>query len=445
MTREEQDAALLVAVKKAANETIDKAFAEKLDARMESNTAIKALIDLQKQLTDSKAMEDIVKIKASVAAFETAVTELKEKMEKKPAKKANKFSGSLGHLFAKGLGELHAKGMFEKLKSGSVQQLMVTTSKNTYGEKVDNPMSDATSVVPIGSGVAFSLTQFEPGLTRVTRRKPFITQLVDLARTMEKIVAWVEQTNIDTGVAFTTAEGASQSGNYGSFRWTENSANVQKIDALSKVTKEMLDDLQAAQGEVNTEILELIALKLDSQVLNGNGTSPNLKGILQYAQAFSNFGGLSVAAPNNYDALVAAILQIRANGTVVGETINIFEPTDIVMHPTDIAQMELTKDTLNRYVMQLYPDLAAGGKTLANCKITENIGMTQGSFLVMDATKSHVRIREDAQITMGYVGNDFQDDLVTIKGVLRAAHFIKTNQVKAFVSDTFANAQAALV
>lgn len=449
MTPEERDAALLVAVRKAANEEIERAFTDKLGEKLDAHVAIKALKDLQSKLTEAKTLEDVPALKKEVDAFKQAITELKAKMEIKPAKKAGKLSGNFSNLINKGLADLHARGMFAKLQNKEVSQLRVTTSKNSYGEKVDNPMSDATSVVPIGTGVPFSLTQFEPGLTRVTRRKPFITELVDLARTMEKLVAWVEQTDIDTGIAFNTAEGGSQAGNYGSFRWTENSQKVEKIDALTKVTREMLDDLQAAQSEIQTELIELIQLRLDSQVMSGNGTSPQLKGILQYAQAFSNFGSLSVAAPNNYDALIAAILQIRANGTASGisgggEIINIFEPTDIVMNPVDFVQMDLTKDSLNRYVREYYPQFD-GTNLLGGCRITENIGIASGSYLVMDAKKSHVRIREDAEITMGYVNTDFQDDLVTIKGVLRASHFIKSNQVKAFVSDTFANTKSLLV
>lgn len=448
---------------------IDESF-KKANEVFGATPIVKELIDIQKRLTENKTIEEVTSLKAQLKGIEDSLLVMKGNQEKfnTPKQKAitkKNMLGMIGKSFALGIIDLHAKGMVDKFIRKEVRELRIITSKNHIDEKghnvkldvnlglaakVDNPMSDATSVVPIGSGVPFSLTQFEPGLTRVSRRKPFIIQLIDLARTMTQIVAWVEQTNIDTGVAFSIAEGAAGSGTYGSFRWTENSTTAQRIQAMSKITNEMLADVTNAQNEVQTEIMELLALKLDQQVLNGNGAAPQLKGILQYAQAFANAGSLSVAAPNNYDAVIAAILQIKINGVksgiaAAGEVINIFDANEIVMHPADVAQMDLTKDTLTRYVLdqQTFPS-SLTAKAIAGLTITENIGMTQGSVLVMDASKSHARIREDAEIVLGYNSTDFQDNMVSVKGTLRAAHYIKSNQVNAFVSDTFANIKTSI-
>lgn len=451
---------------------IDESF-KKVNDIVGSHVVVKELVDIQKRLSENKTIEDVTALKTQLAGIESTLLTIKADNERFAAPKQKSISkknmiGMIGKSFGLGITDLHAKGMLDKFIRKEVRELRVITSLNHIDEKghniklvpnfgmaakVDNPMSDATSVVPIGSGVPFSLTQFEPGLTRVSRRKPFITQLIDLARTMTQIVAWVEQTNIDTGVAFSITEGAAGSGTYGSFRWTENSVTAQRIQTMSKITNEMLADLSNAQNEVQVEIMELLALKLDQQILNGSGGAPQLKGILQYAQAFSNAGSLSVAAANNYDAVIAAILQVKINGVksgiaAAGEVINIFEPNEIVMHPADVAQMDLTKDTLTRYVLdqQTFPadSINAASKAIAGLRITENIGMTQGSVLVMDASKSHARIREDAEVVLGYNSTDFQDNLVSVKGVLRAAHYIKSNQVNAFVADTFANIKASI-
>lgn len=446
---------------------------KKLNDIIGAHSAVKELLSIQKALTEAKTIDEVIALKATIKTFEDTLLEMKAQNEKRKSPKATKISkDNMLHLIVKsamlGLADMHKKGVIKEFISSRKFDLKIYTSENRINEsgevikmvptlgvarKVDNPMSDATSVVPIGSGVPFELTNFEPGLARVTRRKPFITQLVDLSRTMTAIVAWAEQTNIDTGTAFSISEGGAGSGTYGSFRWTENSTQVQKIQSMNKITNEMLADLPNAQNEIQTELYELLALKLDQQVLNGNGSAPQLKGILQYAQAFVNAGNLSVAGANNYDAIVAQILQVKINGvksgiTAGGEVINIFDATEIVLHPADVAQMDLTKDTLTRYVLdqQTYPTdiVSMASKAIAGLRVTENIGMTQGSSLVMDASKSHVRVREDAEIVLGYNNTDFQDNLVSVKGVLRAGHFIKSNQVNAFVSDTFANIKASI-
>lgn len=469
--QEQEQKALLAAVKIQVNQVMEEKL-NKLPELVEGYTGFKELKDICTRLNAAKTAEEVTTVKDQIKTFEDSILELKGRIESDKKKAANvaitkhNMLGAIGGAFGAGMADLHAKGIVDKFIRKEIKQLSIFSSDTRVdesgnktkmtptigmGAKVDNPMSDATSVVPIGTGVAFSLTQFEPGLTRVSRRKPFITQLVDLARTMTAIVAWVEQTNIDTGTAFSIAEGAAGSGTYGSFRWTENSSPVQRIQAMSKITNEMLADVSNAQNEVQTEIMELLALKLDSQVLKGTGNAPQLKGILQYAQAFSNAGNLAVAAPNNYDAIVAAILQVKINGVASGlagggEIINIFEPNEIVMHPADIASMKLTKDTLTRYILDqsTYPVDNMGQEAIAGLRVTENIGMTQGSLLVMDANKSHARIREDAEVTLGYNSTDFQDNMVSVKGLLRAGHYIKSNQVNAFVSDTFNNIKTSI-
>ena len=457
MTQEEKDAAILEAVKQSARKLCDEMFEAKLGQNSEIAKTMEAFKGFQSKLTECKTQEAVEALKGGAAFQELkdSVATLKATLEKM-GKKGKKVNKNFNHSLREGLKAFHKNGQLAALKANPNHAgLRIFTSKTTTndaGIKVDNPMSDATSVVPVSSnGAPFEIAQFMPGLTRVTRRKPFILDLVSVFRTMDKFIVWVEQTNIDTGVAFTTAEGASQSGNYGSFRFSEYTIQTQKITALSKATREIMDDLQEFQRQVEEEIFTLMKLKLDSQVLSGSGSGANLKGITQYAQSFVNNGNLQVSAPNNYDAILAAILQIETNGTASGisgggEIINIFTPTDIVMHPADVAQMDLTKDTLNRYILDQmsYPEADEGGKRIAGLRVTENIGITQGKVLVMDATKSHVAIRQDAEFMLGYVGNDFQDDLITLKGLIRAAHFIKGVETNAFVYDSFANIKAAI-
>ncbi len=420
---------------------------------VEGKAAIKSLTDIMKQITEKKTVEEVLAMKPEIEGFKNEIMTIKAALEKAKGGSGDKKGRlhSIENSFMKGLKNFHKSGQLQSLKKNSNHSgLAVWTSKKRVmdnGALVDNPMSDTTSVVPIGTGIPTIITQFEPGLTRVTRRKPFIAMLVDLAQTLDRYVSWMEQTNIDTGIAFTVLEGGSNAANYGSFRWTQNSTECQEIVALSKMTLVLLDDLQNAQQEVQTEIVELLGLKLDAQIFSGNGNAPNLKGITSYAQGFVNTG-LSVQAPNNYDAIIAAILQIKVNGIRSGiagggEIINIFQPTDICLNPVDYTQMILTKDTLNRYIREFYPNLQ-GDTLLADCKITENIGVAQGFVLVMDASKSHARIRLDASLTLGYVNTDFADGLVTIKGTLRAAHYIKGVETNAFVYDSFVNIKAAI-
>jgi hypothetical protein len=47
-------------------------------------------------------------------------------------------------------------------------------------------------------------------------------------------------------------------------------------------------------------------------------------------------------------------------------------------------------------------------------------------------------------LQVGYVNDDFQRNMVTILAEMRAAHYVKDNQVDAFVTGDFTTAIAAI-
>jgi hypothetical protein len=428
---------------------------EKIESMIQDTAFVKTLKAQIEALQGAKTAEDITAIKTSIAAAEAELLKVKGQIEVKKAMKEIK-DNSLAGYFNQGVRELFEKGMFAKLRNNAGMRLNVRLEEQKFDKdglalKFDSPMSETTSVVGIGSGVPLSLSQYEPGLTRITRRETFIAQLVNVSRIMNEYAVWSEQTNVLPGAANQTAEGAAKT--QGSFRWTESKAQVETITYYIKITKRMLDDLSIIENEIRTELMDVLAHKLDQQALAGSGVSPQLKGIISSAQAFANFGSLAPVTPNNYDVIVASLLQVRANGSTLTsgdgstETYNIFTPTDIVMHPADVAVMGLTKDTLGRYITPYFVQNTPEGimnKTIEGLKITENVGMTKGSFLVGDFKKANLRIREDANISIGYENDDFTKNLVTILGETRAVMYVKSNHANAFVTGTFAAGITAL-
>lgn len=238
-----------------------------------------------------------------------------------------------------------------------------------------------------------------------------------------------------------TAEGAAKTQQ--DFDLVEKSKEVKKITSYIKVSKEMLDDVAFIESEIRTSLMELVALKMDSQVLAGDDTGNNLKGILEYAQAFSagQFAN-AVDFANRFDVIRVAYNQIViASGGDSNFAAN-FIPNYLVVHPTDQAFMELTKDENGQYILP--PFLSASGMEIKGVKVIISPYMTQGDFLLGDFTKSNVKIREDATISVGLENDDFTKNLVTILCEMRGVHYIKSNHVNAFVTGTWSTAVAAL-
>jgi len=275
----------------------------------------------------------------------------------------------------------------------------------------------------------------EAGITRVVRRNPFIVELVNVGSITSNLWEWVQQANPE-GDAAMTAEGAKKA--QIDFDLVLASASVRKVTAFIKVSKEMLDDIPLIEAEINQELTEVINLKIDAQVLSGDGTGQNLVGIKDNAVAFApgSFAtgqANEVSTPNNQDVLRVAINQIA-----IAE----FQPNYIIMHPSDAAAMDLSKATDGHYIL---PPFSTNANTVVKgIPIITNVGMSEGDYLVGDFTKSGVRFREGLVFDVGYENDDFTKNFVTILAEARLVQRVKSNHYPAFVLGDFATDKAAI-
>jgi HK97 family phage major capsid protein len=114
-----------------------------------------------------------------------------------------------------------------------------------------------------------------------------------------------------------------------------------------------------------------------------------------------------------------------------------------MMHPTDIANMHLSKDTIGQYILP--PFVAANGLEVDGMKVLSSFDLTQDTFLVGDSTKAKLFSKRGLQVRMWeQVGEDPLYDQVTFTGSLRAAFRVKVLERYAFVTGTFTAAISTL-
>jgi HK97 family phage major capsid protein len=389
-------------------EEIIKELGLKIDSMKTESVSKAELIELMSQVKDLETKgAEMTTFKANVEEIALRVLELETKGV------SNNVPESLSTLLAEKTEELKAM----KEKSGASVQIQLKAvgtmalSTNTTGQ------------IP--------QAEREAGITRIVRRNPFILELVNVGTIMSNVWEWVEQKNVEGGSAM-TAEGAAKSQT--DFDLVVASANVKKVTAYIKVTKEMLDDVALLRSEIDQELTELINLRIDDQLLNGTGLTVNLTGIVTNATAWSAGAfALAIPAPTNYDVLATAINQVR---------VNLFEPTYIVMHPTDVTKMKLSKASDGHYVLP--PFSSVDGTTVEGIRVVANTGVTIDKFLVGDFTKSGVRFKEGLTINVGYENDDFTKNLVTILAEARLVQRVKSNHYGAFVYGDFSDAITAL-
>jgi HK97 family phage major capsid protein len=368
--------------------------------------------------------EELLQVMADVTALKTQgadVTAVKEAVDELALK--------LLGLETKGINVDETETLKSVLASKKEELSTLKTNRSgsvQFALKAVGPMTFATNVtgqVPVA--------ERETGITRIQRRSPYLLQLVNVGTIMSNLWEWVEQ-KLPEGGAGMTGEGLAKS--QADFDLVLASATVKKVTAYIKVTKEMLDDIDLLRSEIDQELTEIINLKIDDQILSGAGTGVNLTGIQTNATAWAAGAfALNVVTPNNSDVLRVAMAQIETA---------LFTPNYIVMHPTDIAKLDLDKDTTGQYVFR--PLTNSLGLQVSGIPVISNVGIAQDNFLVGDFSKSAVRFKEALTINVGYENDDFTKNFVTILAEARLVHRVKSNHYGAFVKGVFSTSKTAL-
>jgi len=249
------------------------------------------------------------------------------------------------------------------------------------------------------------------------------------------VAEWDEQESV-TGTAGNQTEGSQKAEINQTLKI--GTATVQTIAAWQKATKQRLADIPYLMNLIQNELIYQVLLQENAQLLTGNGTGVNLNGVTTYAQTLSLASlNQQIAAPVNYfDAIGAMITQIYENGK--GK----FIPNRVFVRPSDFFKMVSSKATDGQYVMPPY--VMADGTRIEGVEVVQDVSIAAGRALVGDFSRFQIRDREPLSVSMGYTGNDFTSNLIVMLAEKRLASYVRSNDVQAFVYDTFANMKAYL-
>lgn len=119
---------------------------------------------------------------------------------------------------------------------------------------------------------------------------------------------------------------------------TETSLPVEKIGTFIPVSEEQLEDVPAVEAYLNARLEYMVRARLESQILNGDGTTPNLKGTLDLAAIQTQALGTDPLP----DAIYKAFVLVRHTGFA--------EPTVLFANPTDWQAVRLLRTADGIYI-----------------------------------------------------------------------------------------------
>lgn len=171
-----------------------------------------------------------------------------------------------------------------------------------------------------------------------------------------------------------------------------------------KISNQLLADAPAVVAYIESRLRDGLAQRIESQLINGNGTSPNLSGL-------TDSGNYTAYTPTSDDLLVDAINRIKYTMWAAGNM-----PDTVIVNPADWGAMERTREGAGTGAY-LYGIPGAGAQTNPfGLNVVLSNHLTQGKVLVARLSDSAVLYnRAGAVVEMGYVNADFTNNLITIR------------------------------
>ncbi|MFC0245816.1 phage major capsid protein [Falsochrobactrum ovis] len=234
-----------------------------------------------------------------------------------------------------------------------VERADITSANTTVGAG----RSAGTSLVP-GHRV--------PGIIAPPQRQLTVRDLIAGGQTSSNSVEYVKETGFTNNaapVAETTLKPKSD------ITFDLTSTPVRTIAHIFKASRQIMDDAPALASYINARGTYGLKFVEERQLLNGDGTGQNLNGILPQATAFAP-AITDIDNETAIDRLRLAILQV-----ILAE----YPASGFVLHPTDWARIELTKDLGGNYIVGNAQSPI--GPTLWGLPVVQTQAIDAGEFL----------------------------------------------------------------
>ena len=351
-------------------------------------------------------------LKSEIKNLEVKFTEIHSRIDAAEIAAKKTASGATVKSFKDSLVEGISKGALESLISGG--------SRSAKFEIKAGDMTVANSftgeVIP---------AQYVPGIKYDPTRAVHVRQLLPQGSTNAEVVRYVKESAYDNGAA-PKAQGSTL--NESDFDLTAYDANVQKIGTYFRISEEMLADTAQLTSYLAARAPEKLLSVEDTQLLSGNGTAPNLTGIITASTDFSGGSFIGqITNPNQFDVLTVAINQLAL--------VN-YTPDYIMLNPTDFHKILLLKATTNEYLQeQAYMGLQP---QFLGIPVVINTAVPAGDYLVGNfAVGTQLWIRQNLSLEFFREdGTNVRDGFVTVRLIERIA---LTNYAPlAFVNGNFA-------
>ncbi|MBJ2932282.1 phage major capsid protein [Salmonella enterica subsp. enterica serovar Newport] len=246
-----------------------------------------------------------------------------------------------------------------------------------------------------------------PGIIAPPERTLTIRDLLAPGETDSASMEFVQETGYINNAA-PVAEGARKP--QSEITFDLKTAPVRTIAHTFKASRQLLDDAKGLASYIDARARYGLRFKEELQLLSGDGTGANIKGIIPQASTFSP--RVTLASATAIDRMRLAVLQ-----AVLAE----YPATGFVLNPIDWAAIELTKDGEGRYIIA--QPVNGSVARLWGLPVVETQAMTQNNFLTgAFSMAAQIFDRMEIEVLLSTENeDDFVKNMVTIRAEERLA------------------------
>jgi HK97 family phage major capsid protein len=297
--------------------------------------------------------------------------------------------------------------------------IVVSKATQTYGD--------------VDSGEDFA--QMRVGVIDQPIRTPKIRSLFPVTPLSTEFFKYVEQDSVirDAQMAVKCAAITST---------TKETLLVSSIS--TKVVKDMIDfcrlfvaDYPFMQTRINRLINTSLALKVDSQLLLGDGTGENIAGIAFYSSEFAaNNPACDIAASIQSANMVDLILGMQTQIMELGQQ-NGYDPNVVLVNKCDwFVNVESLKDLDNNY-LDARVTMIGGTPFIGGMMVVWSPIVAQNTVYVMDTSKGEILDRQSVELDVAFENRDnWEKEIATLKGLERLNLLVPNEWKNAFMMST---------
>ena len=289
-------------------------------------------------------------------------------------------------------------------------------TKSASFQKLAGDMQNSTRAREVIKSATGSIVGEDYTTTRNTIATPYNAGIVgqpDLPLLIESLIPHVPVTagavqyvrdRTNSNGAGVVAEGSAKPETQ--FDFELQSAPIATVAHWTKITEQLAADAPAVEAYINRKMLYKLALKIDNQLISGDGSATQLSGFLKTGNHTDYSSSITVPTGST---LIDFALLIKTQLETLG-----YAPRYLVLNPSDWAALALLKDSQKRYI--LGNPAAVTEKKLWGVDVVTSASMTAGKYLIADfAIGSTIFDRQEMAVEIARESDDFIKNLLTIR------------------------------